>query len=142
MARSGFLPISQLERLLQYVPPEVREIVLEIRNLVSAACPYATESVLWGGLSYHDPSKGGRVKGAICGLEFQRPPVRVSFIHGARLGDPCRLLQGRRLSKRYVEVSSYDQAPWDSIRDLIEEAASLDPDAFGPIRQNCDKESK
>jgi hypothetical protein len=120
-------------RLLQYSQPEVREIVLELRNVISAACPQATETVLWGGLSYHDSGKGGRVKGAVCGLEFRKLPVRVSFIHGVRLEDPGHLLRGTRLSKRHLEVSSYDQAPWDSIRGLVEQAALLDPNAFAPI---------
>ncbi len=59
-----------------------------------SVCPQATESLLWGALSYHDSSKGGRVKGAICGVEFRRPQVTLSFIHGVRLADPLKLLRG------------------------------------------------
>lgn len=134
MPKTGFLSTSQVDRLLQFAPPKAREIVLELRNVISAACPQATETSLWGGLSYHDTNKGGRVKGAICGLEFRKLPVKVAFIHGARLDDPHHLLRGTRLSKRYLEVPSYEQAPWDTIQRLIEEAAALDPDTFDPIR--------
>ena len=76
------------------------------------------------------------MKGAICQIELDGELVRVSFIHGARLRDPYSLLTGERLSKRYVSIDSYEQAPWDQIRNLIEEAAALDPSTFGPLRSS------
>src|SRR5512143_4143343 len=112
----GFLPIAHIEHRLADEPAEVKDIVLELRNLVASACPQASESLLWGGLSYHDASKGGRVKGAICMIEFRQLPVRLSFIHGVRLKDPQGLLRGDRLSKRFVEIGSYEDGPWDAIR--------------------------
>jgi hypothetical protein len=129
----GFLSIAEVERFLAFSPPEVRDIALELRNIISSACPYATERILWGGLSYHNPAKGGPVKGAICQIELDRHHVRLAFIHGARLKDADSLLIGKRLSKRYMTVDSYDLAPWPEIRKLIEEAAELDPTQFGPL---------
>jgi hypothetical protein len=133
MEGSGFLSIAEVESFLAFTRPEVRDIALELRNLVSSVCPYASERILWGGLSYHDPTKGGPVKGAICQIEIDRKQVRISFIHGARLSDPASLLAGNQISKRYLVIDSYEQAPWDAIRTLIEEAASLDPAKFGPL---------
>lgn len=133
MDGSGFLSVSQVERFLGFVRPELRDIALEARNLVASACPWATERILWGGLAYHDADKGGPVKGAICQIEVDRKQVRISFIHGARLSDPESLLKGDRLSKRYVPVDDFEQAPWDGIRALIEEAGALDPSSFGPL---------
>jgi hypothetical protein len=126
-----FLPLAHIERLLADQPPEVKDIVMELRNLIAGACPEAQESQLWGGLSYHDASKGGRVKGAICMIEYRTLPVRLSFIHGVRLTDPDALLRGARLSKRFVELESYSTAPWQALRALIKEAAGLDPGSFG-----------
>ena len=134
MSGSGFLSNVEVERFLSFTRSEIREIALELRNLVALTCPEATERILWGGLSYHDSSKGGPVKGAICQIELEGDGVRISFIHGARLRDPSSLLTGERLSKRSVSIASYEQAPWDEIRSLIEEATALDPSTFGPLR--------
>ena len=136
MTASGFLSTVEVERFLSHSRPEVREISLELRNLIALTCPKATERILWGGLSYHDSARGGPVKGAICQVELEGDRVRISFIHGARLRDPSSLLTGERLSKRYVSVDSLEQAPWNGIRSLIEEAAALDPSTFRPLRSS------
>ena len=133
MVGSRFMSNVEVERFLSLKRPEIRDIALELRNLVSSVCPYATERILWGGLSYHDSSKGGPVKGAICQIEIDKKYVRISFIHGARLKDPESLLVGDRLSKRLLLIHDYDGAPWEAIRGLIEEAAALDPSQFGSL---------
>jgi len=133
MGASGFLSSVEIERFLSFTPPEVMDIALELRNFVSSVCPYATERILWGGLSYHNPAKGGPVKGAICQIELDKSRVRLSFIHGVRLRDPESMLVGDQLSKRHLPIVSYEQAAWESIRGLIEEAAALDPSTFGPL---------
>lgn len=133
MVRDGFLPNLEVEGFLRFARPDLREIALEVRNLVISAAPAASERILWRGLSYHDPAKGGPVKGAICQVEVRRDCVRVGFIHGVRLQDPNSLLFGHRLSKRFVEISDFESAPWQAIEDLIEQAARLDPASFvGP----------
>jgi hypothetical protein len=67
-----------------------------VRRLV----PHAEESLLWGGLSYHRPQVGGRVKGAVCQVVVRGGRVRLDFIHGIRLADPCALLQGEQVAKQ------------------------------------------
>jgi hypothetical protein len=133
MPRTGFLTGAEVERFFWLAPPRIKEIALELRNLVAAVCPQATERILWGGLAYHDAAKGGPVKGAICQIEIKRDCVRLSFIHGIRLSDPTSLLEGDRLSKRYVIIESYEQAPWEAITDLVRQASELDPSTFGPL---------
>lgn len=133
MGASGFLSSIEIERFISFTRPEVRDIALELRNIVSSVCPYATERILWGGLSYHNPAKGGPVKGAICQIELDRNHVRLSFIHGVRLRDPGSMLMGDQMSKRHLAIVSYEQAPWEAIRGLIEEATALDPSTFGPL---------
>lgn len=133
MTDSDFLPLRDVERFLTYTRPDIQEIVLELRDLVWQVCPDATERILWGGLSYHNPAKGGPVKGAICQIEIEKDRIRLAFIHGVRLTDPQGLLRGNRRSKRYLEVKSFESAPWDDMRELIREAANLDSAAFGPL---------
>jgi hypothetical protein len=130
---SDFLPLREVERFLTYNRPDIREIVLELRDLVWQVCPYATERILWGGLAYHNSAKGGPVKGAICQIELEKDRVRLAFIHGVRLTDPQGLLRGDRRSKRHLVVKTFEDAPWDEMRELIQEAADLDPTTFGPL---------
>jgi hypothetical protein len=127
---TGFLSSAEVGRFLAFARPEIRDIALELRNLVVATCPGATEKILWGGLSYHDSTRGGPIKGAICQIEVEREQVRLSFIHGVRLKDVDSLLAGDRLSERYLVIDSFDLAPWEVIRTLIKEAAVLDPSTF------------
>jgi hypothetical protein len=130
---TGYLTSAEVEAFLRFAPSRIKETILELRSLVAATCPDATERILWGGLSYHDATKGGPVKGAICQIEIVHGSVRLSFIHGVRLDDPECLLEGDRLSKRHVTIDSYDEAPWDGLRDLIKRASALDPSTFGPL---------
>ena len=108
------------------LPPKPREIVLALRAVVRRTVPDAEETVLWGGLSYHTPWIGGRVKGALCQVTVKRGEVRLEFIHGVRLADPANLLRGDRLSKRYVPIGSSAEAQRPEIVNLIREASTLD----------------
>jgi hypothetical protein len=130
MKEGHFLSTQEVERFLQFKPVKVRDIVLELRNLVASVAPEATERILWKGLSYHDGRRGGPVKGGICQIEIHADRVRLSFIHGAFLQDPEGLLEGDRLAKRFIEVMSYDQAPWSDLKYLIEESARFDPSSI------------
>lgn len=127
MTQGQFLSTHEVERILESKPAHLKDIAIELRSLVVAAAPRASERVSWGGLTYYDASRGGPVRGGICQIEVHEDHVRLSFIHGVHFADPDRLLQGDRLSKRYVRLDTYESAPWDSLRGLIEAAARFDP---------------
>jgi len=126
---SPFLTTLEIERFLSAKPACLRDIALELRNLVAVAAPEASERISWGGLNYFDSRRGGPVRAAICQIEVHADHVRLSFIHGIHLDDPDRLLVGDRLSKRYIRIDSYDEAQWDAYKRLIEAAARFDPAA-------------
>lgn len=130
MKKGEFLSIAEVEGFLTDVPPGLQDITLELRSMLARLCPQATERILWGGLSYHDSRKGGPVRGAICQIEPRDDHVRLSFVHGARLEDPQALLEGDRKSKRYLRITSYEEAPWEAIGGLIQAATDLDPSTF------------
>jgi hypothetical protein len=117
---------SEVETFLDELAPECREIVSALRKVVAKESPAAEETVLWGGLSYHRPWVGGRVKGAVCQIGVKRGAVRLDFIHGVWLSDPHRLLQGDRRSKRFVPVASVADAERPEIAALIREASEFD----------------
>ena len=106
---------------------EARQLVSALRNVILRTAPQAEETVLWGGLSYHRPHIGGRVKGAVCQIVVKRGEVRLDFIHGVRLADPQGVLQGDGVSKRFIPIRSAADAARPEIAALIRDAASLDP---------------
>jgi hypothetical protein len=118
---------ADVRAFLKSLSPEVREVVAALRRVVRRTIPQAEESIVWGSLSYHRPDVGGRVKGAVCLIAGKKGQVRLDFIHGIRLADPSRLLQGHQASKRYVPIGSLKDVVQPEILDLIREAALLDP---------------
>jgi hypothetical protein len=116
-----------VKAFLDALAREARELVLALRKVICRTVPQVEESLLWGGLSYHRPEVGGRVKGAVCQIVVKQGQVRLDFIHGIRLADPRGLLHGDRKSKRFVSISTIADAEQPEIADLIREAAALDP---------------
>jgi hypothetical protein len=118
---------SDVSAFLRSLPPAVRGVVTAIRRVARRTIPEVEESLLWGGLSYHRPAVGGRVKGAVCLIAVKQGKVRLDFIHGIRLTDPSGLLQGQLISKRYVPIETIADATRPEIEALIREAAALAP---------------
>ena len=118
---------TTIEAFLQALPPGSKEIVRSLRALVTRIAPDTQERLLWGGLSYHRPTVGGPVKGAVCQIVAKHGEVRLDFIHGVRLPDPRKVLKGDRLSKRYVPMQSVTDAERPEVAELIREASRLDP---------------
>lgn len=124
------LPVHEIETFLQRAPAEWQDIVLELRNLVAEAAPDAVEVVRWGRLSYFHAGRGGIVSAGICQIGIRREDIRLDFIHGIFLSDPKHLLEGNQKVKRFVRLRSFDDTPWDDIKQLIEESSRFDPRAL------------
>lgn len=127
MSGDHFLSFREIDHFLEYRPANLRDIVLELRNLVVGIAPTATERIVGDALTYHDAARGGPVKAGICQILIERDHVRLAFIHGAFLDDPKQLLQGERLAKRFAVISSYENAPWEALQSLIMASAKFDP---------------
>ncbi len=121
------LPEHYVEKYLQYVQPELRDIVLEIRNLVASIAPDATESRHSRGFSYYHKERGGPVSAGICQIGIFPDHVRLGFIHGAFLTDPQGRLVGEPKYKKHLRIYHYEDAPWDYMRTLIEASSRFDP---------------
>ena len=124
------LPFHQVENFLKFTPQPLQEIVLELRNIIFSVAPDTAEVVRWGGLSYFHEGGGGIVSAGICQIGIEKDHVRLAFIHGAFLPDPHKLLLGIGKAKRYVEIYSYEDAPWDYFKKLIAASAKFDPRAL------------
>ena len=121
---------TSVQAFFDALPPDTGQLVRALRDVDRRTAPHAEESLLWGGLSYHRPQVGGRVKGAVCLIVVKGGRVRLEFIHGFRLADPCGLLQGDGASKRFVPIGAVADAERPEVVALIREAAALDPAAW------------
>jgi hypothetical protein len=123
------LPTSQIQRLLQSLPPQLLDIVLEMRNLIALVASQATETRHSKGFTYYDKQRGGPVSGGICQISIYPDHARLEFIHGVFLNDPCGLLEveGKRKYKRFVRIYSYENTPWDALKELIHQSSNFDP---------------
>lgn len=70
---------ADLIAFLNGLPPDVRDVVSALRTVVRRTIPQAEESIVWGGLSYHRPEVGGRVKGSVCLIVVKKGQVRLDF---------------------------------------------------------------
>lgn len=122
---------ADLSKFLDGLSTETKRLVVALRRVIRRTVPQAEESLVWGSFSYHRPEVGGRVKGAICQIVVKRGQVRLDFIHGVRLADPWGLLQGDRISKRFIPIETVADANSPHIAALIRDAAALDPTQWG-----------
>ena len=121
------LPLHEVEAFLQHTPAPLQEIVLELRNLIAVVSSDAVEVIRWGGLSYFHEGRGGIVSAGICQIGIHEDNVRLAFVHGAFIPDPRYLLEGKQKAKRFVRIDTYESAPWEYLKELIEASAKFDP---------------
>jgi hypothetical protein len=126
MAQSRFHSLSEVESALRFQRPDLVDLLLEVRSIVVGVNPPATERIHSRGLAFYDADKGGTIKGGICFVDIQDDHVRLRFGLGAFLDDPKSLLSGDQLYMRYLDISSFDDAPWTDIEALIQASADLD----------------
>lgn len=127
MYRDTMQPTRDIERYLANIPAELRDIVFELRGIIAAIAPTATETLHRHGFTYYHAERGGPVSAGICQINVQPDHIRLAFIHGAFLPDSKGLLRGESHYKRYVKIESFDQAPWDDLQALIQASSNFDP---------------
>ena len=121
------LPERYIQKHLEFVNPDLRDIVFEIRNIVARVAPTATEVQHSRGFSYYHKERGGPVSAGICQIAIFPDHVRLAFIHGAFIPDPRGILVGKEKAKRHVRIYHYADAPWDYFEELIETHSLFDP---------------
>ena len=118
--------LSDIENAFRFQRPDLVDLLLEIRSIVVSVNPSATERIGSRGLTFYDAEKGGTIKGGICFVDIQDDYVRLRFGLGAFLDDLKSLLSGDQLYMRYLDISSFDDAPWTDIETLIQASTNLD----------------
>ena len=112
-----------VERAFRFHRQDLVDLLFEIRNLVSRVYPSATERIGAHGLTFFDSEKGGTISGGICFVDIRKNHVRLRFGRGAYLEDPKSLLKGDPLHMRYMDIASFETAPWAEIEALIRASA-------------------
>jgi hypothetical protein len=118
--------LSDVETAFRFQRQDLVDLVLEIRNIVARVNPSATERIGSRGLTFYNADKGGTITGGICFVDIHENHVRLRFGLGAFLDDPKSLLSGNQLYMRYMDIPSFDDAPWTDIEALIQASANLD----------------
>jgi hypothetical protein len=118
--------LSDVETAFRFQRQDLVDLVLEIRNFVARVNPSATERIGSRGLTFYNADKGGTITGGICFVDIHENHVRLRFGLGAFLDDPKSLLSGNQLYMRYMDIPSFDDAPWTDIEALIQASANLD----------------
>ena len=121
------LPTHQIEKYLEHVRPGLRDVVWELRNLVASVAPDATEVMHSRGISYYHAERGGPVSAGICQIVIQEDHIRLAFIHGAFLQDPRDLFEGISRYKKYIRIYSFEDAPWEYLKEMIAASSRFDP---------------
>jgi hypothetical protein len=124
---AAMLSTHEVERILEHIAPELRDIVLELRNIVASCAPDAAEEFRNKGFIIYDAQRGGPVSAGICQILILHDHIELAFIHGAFLPDPKKLLEGDRLYKKFVRISCFEDAPWDDLKDLLTASFHFDP---------------
>jgi hypothetical protein len=119
--------MHQVETFLQNTPLHLQEIVFELRNIIASIAPDASEVIRWGGLSYFHAGNGGIISAGICQIGISKDHIRLAVIHGSFIEDPQHLFEGTQKFKRFVRIDSFDDAPWEALKELIISASRFNP---------------
>jgi hypothetical protein len=118
---------SEIEDHFRHLSSDRLDIILEIHRIVAEISPTAVAEIRPYGIVYYKAERGGPVSAGICQSLIKPDHIRLAFIHGAFLPDPFHLLQGDTFPKRFLKITSFDQAPWDEIHALIKAHHKFDP---------------
>jgi hypothetical protein len=111
-----------IEELLAAYPDAVTALANDVRPLVRAAMPDATETAYpgWRAIAYRDPRAG-----YVCGIFLFTDHVRLLFEHGHLLPDPAGVLEGTTKQTRHITLRPGEPIPAETIQDLVHVGAEL-----------------
>jgi DNA transformation protein and related proteins len=111
------------EGILEGYDEEIRALAEELRLLVRAAAPEATEAGYrgWRLIGYRSPHY-------FCFVAPQKDHVRLGFEHGVRLDDPDGLLEAMGKQVRFVRLLPGQRLPTSALRRLIHAALATLPE--------------
>ena len=112
---------------LRGYPENLREIALDMRELVRSVFPSAAEKVYTGWKVIGYRLQHGTKSIYFCCIAPQRKEndVLLGFEYGIAMQDPKALLEGKGTKVRFVRIQQKDQYSEQDLTWLIEEAAKV-----------------
>ena len=124
----NWLSMHDVEAVLRGCRGDNIDLILELRELVREVAPNVTEAIKFHSLCYFKPGMPyGSIGGNVCGIGEHKGTVYLSFIHGAALPDPERLLQGDGKAMRKIPIRSSADIHRPAIKRLIKASIRYDP---------------
>jgi hypothetical protein len=119
---------AELTEHLRAEAPGVRKTVLALRKTILGAATNAAEGIKFHVLAYfHDDAFFKSIGGNICMIEVKKGRVVLSFVRGAGLPDPTRLMYGAGKYKRFIDIPDAEFAAREDVATLIRAAAEQTP---------------
>lgn len=117
---------QQIAELLAPYSAEVRELALQVRDLISAAVPEASEEIDTAARMLGYTFIPGTYRGLILCVSPQRRYVNIILAKGVELlqSDATGLLEGTGKQARHVKIRSADQLRLPELRALVQAAAA------------------
>ncbi len=126
MPKSSKIITAELEDFLSAFSPELRNIALQLRELVLEMAPDAIEQI---DTSAHLLGYGYAKTYAhlICVIILYGDYVNLGFPRGVDLDDPEGLLEGTGKKARHVKIRSEEQIDSPDLLQLLQESIDITP---------------
>ncbi|MEM6531744.1 MAG: DUF1801 domain-containing protein [Myxococcota bacterium] len=108
-----------LDSYLITLEPTAKQVVAELRKIVAAAVPKASETIRWRNLCWE-------YEGVMCYASSAKKHVTFGFFRGAELTDPDHVLEGvKNKTERVVKLKDVSDINAAQLGSWVKEAAKL-----------------
>jgi hypothetical protein len=113
---------NDLTTLLKKYPPDIRELVQEMRGMLIKSIPNEKVYLGWSTIYY---TFTGSTKDLVIAIGPMPDRLNLYFKRGIDLNDPDELLEGTGKSMRHVKVYESKQIRSRAVNALIKQAVAL-----------------
>jgi hypothetical protein len=111
-----------IEQFLMQLPPEKRELALQIREIILSVNPEIEEAIKWGQLAFLIRKKYFTFIYTYKHLNY----LNLGFKQAVKLSDPKNLFEGTGKGMRHLKVRTAKDIPAAQIKKWVKEAMQLE----------------
>jgi hypothetical protein len=130
--RAEYAMNESIDELFPDTSAEVKSLLQQVRSMVQAAIPEATEILYHGALGY-GPTTSGFDR--IMYIQPQNDYVNLGFFFGSDLSDPSQLVEGSGKRMRHVKIRSTSEAHRPELPPLVQDGWSKGVPAVANLHQ-------
>jgi hypothetical protein len=109
---------AKIDAYLKEQTPADRKAVNRLRRIIRDAVPELVEQMRWVQIGYVIEKKD------VCGIYVSSDHINISFMQGAALKDPKKLLEGTGKGMRHIKVYAVDDLDEEALKEYVREATS------------------